>query len=275
MKSLTSDLGRTQEQILIRPCLQSHDLLSLLTGDCLALRIPQLLAPPLAQVWGTKLSGSQSLTRYGHAQDVGVNRIGMTLFETESEITKITAYLKAASRIMPHLECTLGEGQNPLHILQASLKEAWKEGAEPEKLFGLPMVPGIVRSFDQQADGGLPPHTDLLAKDFQLGDCFRDMKAQLAANLFIQVPAQGGELEIWNLEPAPEELQEWYTGTYDFIDRGKLPAPTAVLQPAIGELILFRSSCIHAVRPISAGGRATASCFIGYYGPAAPLSYWA
>ena len=53
-----------------------------------------------------------------------------------------------------------------------------------------------------------------------------------------------------------------------------LPPPDAVVAPRVGDLILFNSNRIHAVRACRGGPRVTVSCFIGYRGEGRPLGYW-
>ena len=64
-------------------------------------------------------------------------------------------------------------------------------------------------------------------------------------------------------------------GDYDFIDTNKLPVKPQRLAPRTGELILFRSNCVHSVKAGEGGNRSAASCFIGYYGTDKPLTVWA
>ena len=57
------------------------------------------------------------------------------------------------------------------------------------------------------------------------------------------------------------------------------PMPTAVttdvvLTPETGDLIIFNSRNLHAVRPAAGGPRVTLSCFLGYRGATEPLTYW-
>ncbi|MEO0472127.1 MAG: 2OG-Fe(II) oxygenase [Bacteroidota bacterium] len=255
--------------------LRTRDLMRLLDGELLALRISPFITPKTCREWANILENSSALGRYSNADDVPVNRIGMTLFETEHQPDKLEAYLRMAQSCVSLIDQILGQRGNPLSAIQESLDKIWTSGCQVEQLSGRPMNPGIIRTFEAASNGGLPPHTDTLLKD--LPDChsYAGMGAQLAANLYLNVPQNGGELEIWDYEPTEAELPSLYNGTYDFIDRTKLPSQPLVLQPQTGELILFRSSCVHSVRAASGGMRTAASCFVGYYGVDRPLTVWA
>lgn len=58
------------------------------------------------------------------------------------------------------------------------------------------------------------------------------------------------------------------------IDPALLGEPTLEICPSPGDLIIFNSKRMHAVSPGSDDLRLSLSCFVGYRGPATPLSFW-
>jgi hypothetical protein len=101
-----------------------------------------------------------------------------------------------------------------------------------------------------------------------------DVRNQLAMVLYLNVPAQGGELCFWDKALSIEEYQrcrrqgsfgiEWSSaGSYD-----------AELSPTSGEVILFDSTRLHAVRRFI-GARTTFNCFVGINESLDGLSVWA
>ena len=260
--------------ITTRPRLTQKDIKDLISGKFLLLRIPQFIEKESCLAWQAPLELATELQRYSNATDVSVNRIGMTLFETENKPEKLDNYLKSAKDTFPTIEKIL-YGDNPVWEIHRNLREIWQEGCHTERLEGKEMNPGIIRSFEADPKGGLPPHTDTLLKDVPNASSFNEMKCQLASNLYINTAEEGGELEIWDYAPSTAELEQMYNGEYDFIDRDKIPVKSHIIRPEIGELIIFRSSCIHSVRPSKGGMRTAASCFIGYYDDDRPLSVWA
>ncbi len=254
--------------------LVQQDLIDLLHGKILALRIPTFESESICKKWQEKLSLNGRLNRYSNALDVPVNRIGMTLFETENKPEKIIQYLKEGQKTRSTIRKIFGR-INPLEQIFKKLSSGWTSGYEIQKMAEKCMNPGIIRSFESSAKGGLPPHVDSLLKDLPDSDEFSDMKVQLAANLYFDVSETGGELELWDYAPTSSELEELYTGDYDFIDKEKIPVNPCRLQPQKGELILFRSNCIHSVTNSQGGTRSAASCFIGYYDENKPLTVWA
>ncbi|MEL7005044.1 MAG: 2OG-Fe(II) oxygenase [Bacteroidota bacterium] len=254
--------------------LAQEDIIQLVNRNILALRIYPFENQATCSRWIEGLKDNSMLHRYSNALDVPVNRIGMTLFETEAKPSKIKQYLTEGRLTRPRIRSIFGE-INPLDQLLKKINRAWSEGCQIQKLATQQMNPGIIRSFETANDSGLPPHVDSLLKDLPDNQDFEDMKCQLAANLYFDVSEDGGELEIWNYEPNKTELASLFSGSYDFIDRTKIPTPSQLIKPKIGELIIFRSSCIHSVTKIECGQRSAASCFIGFYDTARPLSIWA
>ncbi|MEO1416722.1 MAG: 2OG-Fe(II) oxygenase [Bacteroidota bacterium] len=252
-------------------CNSLHDLIQ---GKHLALRIPQFVPVETCVQWQQYIRAAEDLKRYGHAQDVPVSRIGMTLFETENQPEKLAAYLEDAVHTFSRIEALL-LGGNPIWQLHMELGMTWPTSFARPKINDQEMNPGIIRAFEADPQGGLPPHVDFLLKDVPGATCFEDIACQLAANLYIDTGKGGGELEIWDFMPSAEELPTLFQGHHDFIDRSQLPTAPLRIVPQVGELILFRSQCVHAVRPVERGMRMAASCFIGYFGDEKPLHVWA
>jgi len=263
-----------QSTIKTAQTLQQSDLLDLISEKILALRIFPFSNKDHCLSWQESLNQSTVQKRYSNALDVPVKRIGMTLFETENKSDKLRQYLHEGRNTRSKIQQIFGK-VNPLDQLIDTLASCWQKGCEIQQLFKERMNPGIIRSFEESSNGGLPPHIDSLFKDLPESDSFNDMQCQLAANLYFGVSEKGGNLDIWNYAPKPSELKNLYSGSYDFIDPIKIPTSSQTIQPRLGELILFRSSCIHSVSSNPRGSRSAASCFIGYYDKSQPLTVWA
>ncbi len=271
-------MGNTNSKfdVVERTEILQKDIQDLISGKILMLRIFPLVNEMQCMRWRHPLEKSTELGRYSNAVDVSVNRIGMTLFETENCPDKMEKYFQSAQNLHHTIDQIIRtNNSNPLKELHNDLDRAWSSGCEVETLDGKMMNPGIIRSFEADPEGGLPPHMDALYKDLPMCSEFESMKGQLAANLYLSTPDEGGELEVWNFSPSLEELEDLYSGEYDFIDRNKIPMEPAKVKPRVGELILFRSDCVHCVLPSRGGMRTAASCFIGYYNDEKPLTVWA
>jgi len=250
------------------------DLIDLFNGQILALRIKNFVGKTRCSNWQNSMRSAAQLGRYSNAPDVPVNRIGMTLFETENKSDQLELYFKAGEQTMNQIQSIFGK-TNPLKKLFDELNNCWGFGCEVQKSKQRIMNPGIIRSFEASESGGLPPHVDSLLKDLPDHYEFDDLKCQLAANLYFEVSKKGGELELWDYRPNVSELEQLYNGEYDFIDRTKIPVQPILIRPEEGELILFPSNCIHSVKSCDGGMRSAASCFIGYYDTNRSLTVWA
>ena len=168
--------------------LNKANLLDLITGKILALRIYPFVSFETCLEWQTKIEKSKLLDRYSNALDVPVNRIGMTLFEADNDSEKLKLYLEEAKKTLPLMERIFGK-DNPIQALFSGLALAWESGLAISKLEGRAMNPGIIRSFESK--GGLPAHVDSLLKDLPDNPEFCSLKGQLAANLYFSVPLKG------------------------------------------------------------------------------------
>src|ERR671933_664830 len=102
----------------------------------------------------------------------------------------------------------------------------------------------------------------------------REIRIQLAANVYLNMPESGGSLSLWDASMLPENLSDCRRqGGYGF-DPEKIGPPKLEIQPEIGDLILFNSRYLHSVSRVGVGGRLSSSCFIGFRSFNRPLSYW-
>ena len=255
--------------------LQFSSIMDLIDDNCIAIRVPNFFSAESCKAVAKQMRKKTSFKRYSMADDVPVRRIGMTLFETENEETKLDRYFNEAIQTSEKLRNLCAPCMNPLDLLRLRLEETWPEGSQIMKIEGRKMLPGIARMFEADASAGLPPHQDILERDIpDLAKTYIPT-AQIAANVYLEVAPEGGELELWDFSPSLEEFNTLLDGRYDFLDRSRIPPRDASIRPQRGELILMRSDKVHAVRPSRGGERIAMSCFIGYFGLHKPLTYWA
>lgn len=275
-----SNQGKKPTQIKVSQSLELVDLVDLLHGKILALRIPNYYPQQESEQISQKLIQQKNLERYHRAPDVGVQRTAITFFETNCCIEKLQDYYDQAGVSIESLRQALFPTISPLDKLKLHLQEMWLAGAHIENVHHRTMLAGIGRVFENNFE--LPPHQDILARDIEDSPlppvcCFENLITQLSINIYLRVPQIGGELEIWNSKPSNTEQQEIRDREFKYegiIDRESLPSATATIKPQAGELILFDSGNIHAVRPCQDGPRASMSMFIGYRGKTKPLTYW-
>ena len=154
---------------------------------------------------------------------------------------------------------------NPIDVMQIAIDEAWPGGCRLLR-FGEDLAnAGMIRAF--AAGGEALPHTDWADRDFPSPQTGRFI-AQFAILAYLAMAEKGGELELWPFQPSVREYDELRSpGSYG-LRRELLPAPSVVIRPEPGSLVVFNAWKVHAVRPSFGGGvRLTVSAFLGYRSP--------
>ncbi|MFG1754065.1 2OG-Fe(II) oxygenase [Streptosporangium sandarakinum] len=108
------------------------------------------------------------------------------------------------------------------------------------------------------------PHFDIIG---EAGPALRDrfpFIEQFGVNLYLEAPESGGELQIWDLtlDRVRSRNIASTSGTYGF-DPERLPPPDVTIKPCAGDLVIVRSTRLHAVRETTEGRRVSISGFMG------------
>jgi len=247
------------------------DLEALVDGRLLALRIPGYYTRRVCAQLCKLLLRHPAFAHYSIAPDVGVQRVGYTLFETQDHAERLGTYHALAVPTIEEIRTVCAPMLTPIDRLRLELDELWPGGAGLATLGGRKTFVGIARLFE---DGhSLPPHQDVLHRD-TTDPMARTLDAQLTGNLYLRIAREGGELEIWDWMPTEAEANGLLEGHHDFYARERLPPPSAVIRARVGELVLMLASRIHAVRPIRGGPRVSLSCFVGSRGKDERLVLW-
>jgi len=258
-------------QLKTPPHLNQETLDELINGKTLAIRIPGFYDKDLCEKPAKKIIAHDRFGYYSNPGAGNVGKLGMAYYEVQ---TDPDASVKYYSESIPHIRQSrelFAPHLSPIDKLRLELQENWTHGANLENLEGKTMNVGLSRVFKENAQA--LPHQDVLAWDAPNHIRAYEHKTQLAANIYLQT-AEGGELEIWNCKLSKREYENLRTpGSYE-VDRRFLGSPDLIIKPEVGDLIIFESTCVHAVAPVKSGVRVTTSCFIGYRGDDQPLSYW-
>jgi hypothetical protein len=257
--------------VVVTPRLREQDLIDLAEGRVRAIHLRQYYPADYALMLSQRLTQHPLFGHYRNAPDIG--RVGMAYFETVGKPELRRHYYEKAPEWIQLLRDAAAPYESPMDQLRLHLQEHWRWGATLETADGRPMFVGLARVFEN--GGAALPHQDVLRRDAG-PDCARagTLLTQFAANIYLRLPAEGGELDLWSARLSDEEFEAIrLPGSYG-ADRARLPEPDAVLSPTVGDAILFDATRLHAVRPACGGSRVTLSCFIGYRGLGQPLTYW-
>ncbi|WP_437277840.1 2OG-Fe(II) oxygenase [Sorangium sp. So ce375] len=273
ISNVPSSTGRPDRRIMTQGELDTACVTAITSGAALAVRLPGFIEASQCGIIKSRLIDSPLFGRYANAPDIG--RVGQAFFETIERPDLQAAYYAQAIAAIRALRMACAPWLAPFDKLRVELADAWTGGVRLETLDDQrPMFAGLVRVFEGGAEA--VPHQDVLSWDAPGDQRASSLTAQLAANIYVCSAERGGELELWPTSYGRAEYDarraQSARDSYG-LDRSLLDGPAAVLQPEVGELILFDSTRLHAVRP-SFGQRVTVSCFIGFRGDHEPLTIW-
>jgi hypothetical protein len=258
-------------QIRTATTLNRQDLVDLVQGRFIALRITNYYPKWLCAELCGRLLQLPEFARYLRAQNVGVQRTGITFFETKGDSALLDRYYAQAQNMCATIRRVCFPYLAPIDKLRLELEEVWTNGAQLENIHEQTMMVGIVRMFEDCFE--LPPHQDVLVRDITDSPSTALLLSQLSANVYLQEARSGGELEVWGIKPSYSEFLELSCDEIHF-DRNRLPRSEVLYKPCTGDLVLFDSGRVHAVHPSIHGPRVSMSCFVGYRGENIPLTYW-
>ncbi|AOU99154.1 hypothetical protein BI364_15510 [Acidihalobacter yilgarnensis] len=240
----------------------------LVDGTDTAAVIRQYIPQELAVLLGEKILG-KGFSRYINAPSIG--RIGMAFYETERKRGLMEKYFDDAVRGIHELREKCAPYLSPMDTLRCMLDELWPVGANLASLYGRKMHVGLSRIVEPGIH--FLAHHDILEKDAPGTEEARSLRAQLACNIYLKMPDEGGALQIWDRFLTPDEFDGIRGDCYG-IHPDVLGHPDVEVRPEPGDLIIFDSTRMHAVTPGRHQSRLSLSCFIGYRGPTAPLVVW-
>jgi 2OG-Fe(II) oxygenase superfamily len=253
--------------LLLEPVLTAGAIRRLVYGEALAVRIPRYHPPDLCEKLLDPLLSALDAEAFQR-----IYRSNVPAF-TESAPDSIARrrYLDSTARVMSVMRDLCRPYASPVDRLRCELDELWPGGAKLLRHRGDPLVFGMLRVWSNGAQA--LPHRDVLGLAAPEVPEARSFTEQLGVNLYLGVPDRPGEgaVEVWNTSAGGTE--HGIEGTYGY-RRELLPAPAVVVHPEPGDLLLLRSTRVHAVRPTSAGRRVTLSGFIGHRSAETPLQLW-
>lgn len=233
--------------------------------------------PEVGHAIADHLLNDERYTGYPNVPDV--HKWGQNTYDGFSSPEREEHYFSDALPAIQSLRKYWAPNLSPIDRLRLELQEGWPAGANMEYLDRRALFVGQARIFHEGK--GAIPHQDFLPWELrnlrksERADGAAEFVGQLTANMYLQTPQVGGELELW-LEgfdyPDYDSLRDG-PDSYG-LNRDRIPEPTAVLKPRDGMLILFHASRVHAVRPSEASDRVAISTFVGVRGTDHPLTYW-
>ena len=255
-----------ESRSIIRDVLNANSLQALFQKQIYAIVIPNFLDSQVCSDVSKKLL-SEKIQEYTNAP--GIGRIGISFYETTHQPEMKKKYFETAISNIESLRKIFSPYLSPMDHLRLTLDEAWAFGCNLSVQGNRKMFAGLCRALEEGK--GILPHEDKLERDAMFSRNL--IKAQAAANLYLQTPEKGGALELYSQSLSTQKYDS-LRGTSYGIDRSRLPPPVVTIKPSDGDLVIFNSRRLHAVTDSVGKTRVSISCFIGFNGANFPLKVW-
>jgi len=173
-----------------------------------------------------------------------VTRLGISQYEQGVRVSKDN-YFKLARRLEPEFAQIYAESFSPLQRLICQLQEnGFNAGVMSE--------PGMGNYFagnGKLRNGYSPVHVDFASQD-SAGWAIAEAGAQLAWNFYLRVPAEGGELLLWDKQWQPEDDRYQVDDNYFYDEAVVRDARMVRVSVSPGEVIIINSRNFHAVSDV-------------------------
>ena len=190
----------------------------------------------------------------------GVDRYGYPLNSTYTDNSKekLSYYFKQAPNTMRLIREAAYPYISPIDKLRVEFDEVWPYGSNIGVIDEKKTLCGIGRIMSAQLShlSEEQPHFDSVPQHYFPGIC-----KQFSANIYLNVPDHGGELEIWDVKPIDIDISNNLIVPKDW--RAVLPQSIKV-KPEQGDLIIFNTRRPHAITKFEqAEPRTSIQTFIG------------
>jgi hypothetical protein len=257
-------------QICTATRLEHAHIEALLSGEVLALRIPEYFPTGVCHAIADRLKESALLGQYVNAPLI--ERVGEAFFETISSQESENHYWNHAAEWIKQLRAHCAPMLTPIDKLRLDLDELWPAGATIQTLDGKKMFVGLVRVFGPESYA--EPHQDHLEWNSVHCEQATNLISQLSGNIYLRLPPRGGDLNIWESSLSKLDYSQHKRLDSYGLDLDLNVSEALRIVPREGDLIIFNSRMIHSVTSCEDGERITWSTFIGWQGADHPLTLW-
>ena len=250
--------------------LSAETLIQLAERDIAAIHVQGYYPKEVAAKVAQKAIEHRALGHYHKKHTSTVGRVYMPHIDTkwDSELTKkyhdeaLPAIDDVRSMFHPYLA--------PIDLVRLHLQELWPAGANLLRLRNRACFVGAFRVF-QPSTSHFLPHNDAIDQETDAPEIV-GVQNQLVANVYLQVPKDGGVLQLWLREPTPDETKTILK--VEGLDPATIEEPVLQIHPDAGDLIIFSPRMIHAVTPGRDTHRVGAAAVIASKGRHEPLQCW-
>ncbi|MEU3653426.1 2OG-Fe(II) oxygenase [Streptomyces sp. NPDC032161] len=250
--------------------LTAESLLRLAAREIAAIHVPGFYPADFARQAAERTLRHRALGSYHKELSSSVGRVHMPHVDTAFDPELIRQYNDGAVPAIHDIRSMFLPQLSPIDHLRLLLQELWPAGANLLRLRDRACFVGALRVF-QPGVSQLLPHNDRLEQETDAPEA-AGLVEQLTANVYLEVPDDGGELLLWLREPTAEESKVILD--VEGLSPDTVEPPALRFHPRPGDLIVFSSAMLHAVTSSPTGHRVGMAAFIGSTGPDRPLVYW-
>ena len=274
----TKPILSTPTKILELEHLNTASLKKLISGEVLAIRVPEFANATTSARLIQAIDDTATLEHYGHEtyeagrvvqHFYGVHRWGTPFNSTYGKAAGSDAqekYYADAARMRGLIDSLCAPQKPPIQQLMEQFQALWPQGATAAAFQGRPMFCGIIRvMFPETAHlSETVPHVDCLPRTIA------ELQHQFSANIYLQTPPSGGELIIWDTQAFSYDEVKRFEGAQ--LPEQCLQKPLRI-RPRQNELVLINTRRPHAICGFDSGKRVSMQSFIGY-NAGEPFYFW-
>ncbi|WP_030371148.1 2OG-Fe(II) oxygenase [Streptomyces rimosus] len=250
--------------------LTRDSLLRLARREIAAIHVPGFCDRRIAGEVAGKAVRHKALGNYHKKYTSTVGRVFMPHIDTAWNPELTARYHDAALPSISEVRALFAPYLSPVDHLRLLLQECWPSGANLLRLRGRPCFVGALRVF-HPTTSVFHPHNDHIEQETDAPE-IAGVTEQLVANVYLQMPEEGGDLQLWRRDPTSAETRAILE--VEGLDPATVEPPVHVIRPRAGDLLIFSSRMLHAVTPARGGHRVGMAAFIACKGPGEPLQYW-
>jgi 2OG-Fe(II) oxygenase superfamily len=252
--------------------LTADSLVRLAGADIGAIHVRGYFPREVAEVAIQRAIEHPALGNYHKKHTSSVGRVFMPHIDTKRDAELTARYHEAALPSIEDVRSIFLPYLSPVDQLRLHLQERWPAGANILRLRGRTCFVGAMRVFQPQTSR-FYPHNDWLLQETDAPEV-EGVTEQFVANMYLQVPRDGGDLQLWLRAPTAEETETILE--LEGLEPDSIEPPTLTIHPEAGDLIIFSSRMLHAV---TAGEdrdthRVGMAAFIAAQDPSRPLVCW-
>jgi hypothetical protein len=250
--------------------LSTRTLIQLASADIAAIHVKGFYPKEIAGLVVDKAIGHPALGHYHKQYTSSVGRVYMPHIDTKWDPELTRQYHDTALASIHDVRAMFAPYLAPIDQVRLLLSELWPAGASLLRLRGRACFIGAFRVF-QPSTSRFYPHNDRLDQETDAPE-IAGLTEQLVANVYLQVPETGGDLQLWCRYPTATEKQ--IILDVEGLDPATIEPPAHVIHPEAGDLIIFSSAMLHAVTSAAHAHRVGMATFIGCKSPDQPLMLW-